>query len=220
MPPDLDLLSGAGGTTRWSESLGPGSVVLRGFALDEVPDLLAAIDLVVAQAPFRHMVTPGGLAMSVAMSNCGALGWVSDALSGYRYQACDPASGKPWPAMPPILRQLAVAAAAQGGYPGFDPDACLINRYVPGARMTLHQDKDEADYSWPIVSLSLGLPATFLFGGHRRGEHAARVPLTHGDVVVWGGNDRLRFHGVQAVKADIHRLVRACRLNLTWRKAG
>ena len=180
--------------------------------------LLAEIEQIVAQAPFRHMETPGGFRMSVAMSNCGAFGWVTDP-AGYRYQAVDPASGRPWPAMPPSFEQLAATAAAAAGFADFVPDACLINRYEIGARMSLHQDKDERDMTQPIVSVSLGLPATFQFGGLKRGDPVSRVVLTHGDVVAWGGVDRLRYHGVLALKAGEHPLTGGCRLNLTFRRA-
>ena len=194
------------------------SVLLRGFALPTVTQLLAAIDAIVEAAPWRHMATPGGLRMSVAMSNCGQLGWVTDT-RGYRYVRQDPAGSAPWPAMPPVFLQLAQEAAAKAGYPGFMPDACLVNRYVPGARMALHQDKDECDFTAPIVSVSLGLPATFLFGGALRTDHAARIVLVHGDVVVWGGADRLRYHGVAPLKDGQHALLGAQRINLTFRKA-
>jgi alkylated DNA repair protein (DNA oxidative demethylase) len=164
------------------------------------------------------METPGGFRMSVAMSNCGELGWVTDK-SGYRYQAVDPNSAHPWPGMPTLFWQLATEAAAQAGFANFAPDACLINRYEPGARMSLHQDKDERDLTQPIVSISLGLPAIFQFGGLKRSDPVNRVTLTHGDVVAWGGADRLRYHGVLALKAGDHPLLGACRLNLTFRKA-
>ena len=164
------------------------------------------------------METPGGFRMSVAMSNCGTLGWVADQ-TGYRYQAVDPESALPWPAMPALFQQLAADAAAQAGFANFAPDACLINRYEVGARMSLHQDKDERDLTQPIVSVSLGLPAVFQFGGLKRTDPVSRVTLTHGDVVVWGGVDRLRYHGVLAIKAGEHPLLGACRLNLTFRKA-
>ena len=214
----LDLLADAGGTLDWTERLGPGSVVLRGFALANAETLVVEIERIIARAPFRQMQTPGGFRMSVAMSNCGALGWVSDR-AGYRYQALDPDSGQPWPAIPPHFKQLAWEAAAAAGYADFDPDACLINRYAPGARMSLHQDKDERDLSQPIVSVSLGLPAVFQFGGLQRVDRNIRVVLTHGDVVVWGGADRLRYHGVLALKEGQHPLLGACRLNLTFRRA-
>ena len=214
-----DLLAEAGGTTRWTERLGPGAVVLRGFALEQAAAMLAALGQIAAAAPFRRMPTPGGRFMSVAMTNCGPLGWVSDT-AGYRYAASDPASGLAWPDMPDSFRALAVAASAAAGFAGFMPDACLINRYEPGARMSLHQDRDERDLAQPIVSVSLGLPAVFLFGGLKRSDPAQRVPLTHGDVVVWGGPDRLRYHGVLAVKPGQSPQAGECRFNLTFRRAA
>jgi DNA oxidative demethylase len=165
------------------------------------------------------MQTPGGFRMSVAMSNCGALGWVTDR-AGYRYEARDPETGDFWPPMPTSLRELARLAAARAGYEGFDPDACLVNRYEPGARMTLHQDKNERDFDAPIVSVSLGLPATFLFGGLARSDRPVRVALEHGDVVVWGGPSRLRFHGVMPLAEGEHPRLGRMRVNLTFRKAG
>lgn len=199
--------------------LAPGAVLLPGAALDDAPALLAAIRDVLARAPLRQMVTRGGFKMSVAMSNCGALGWISDR-RGYRYAPLDPERDAPWPAMPPVLQALATTSATRAGFAGFVPDACLINRYAPGARMALHQDRDEADFDQPIVSLSLGLPAVFLFGGLERSDKPARLPLAHGDVLVWGGPARLRFHGVLPVKDGTHPATGACRLNLTFRKAG
>ncbi|ART59100.1 alpha-ketoglutarate-dependent dioxygenase AlkB [Acidovorax carolinensis] len=201
------------------EVLEPGALVLRGFALDQAADLLRAVGQVAAQAPLRHLVTPGGLGMSVAMTNCGALGWVSDR-SGYRYDPIDPDSGQPWPAMPARLRQLAGDAAQAAGYPGFVPDACLVNRYAPGTRLSLHQDRDEGNYAHPIVSVSLGIAAMFLWGGAQRADKARRMALMHGDVVVWGGPARLRFHGVLPLPDGSHPLTGAHRINLTFRKAG
>jgi len=174
---------------------------------------------VTAHAPFRHLFTPGGLRMSVAMSNCGALGWVSDR-RGYRYDAIDPASGQPWPRMPEVFLKLAGSAAALAGFGGFTPDACLINRYEAGTRLSLHQDKDERDFTQPIVSVSLGIPATFLFGGPDRGGKCLRIPLSHGDVVVWGGPARLRYHGVAPLKQAAHPLLGTQRINLTFRRAA
>jgi DNA oxidative demethylase len=202
-----------------TEPLAPGAVVLRGYARADAAALLDDLRAVVAQAPFRHLVTPGGYTMSVAMTNCGALGWVSDA-GGYRYDAVDPGSGRPWPAMPASFRALARKAAARAGFEGFEPDACLVNRYATGAKLSLHQDKDERDHVAPVVSVSLGVPAVFLFGGPRRADKVARVPLEHGDVVVWGGPSRLYYHGVTPVKADAHPLLGDQRINLTFRKAG
>lgn len=200
-------------------ALGEAAAVLRGFALAEAPALLAAIDDIARQAPFRHMVTPGGFEMSVALTNCGTLGWTSDR-RGYRYAERDPQTGQPWPPLPGGFLRLARDAAAEAGFPGFTPDACLINRYVPGARLSLHQDKDEQDYGAPIVSVSLGMPAVFLWGGHRRADKTQRVPLFHGDVVVWGGPDRLRYHGILPLKEAWHPLLGAQRINLTLRRAG
>lgn len=199
--------------------LGPGAVLLKGFATGEAGVLFAAATAVIAEAPLRHMVTPGGLEMAVAMTNCGPLGWVSDR-RGYRYQATDPLSGQPWPAMPAAFRALAGRAAADAGFPGFEPDACLVNRYVAGTRLSLHQDRDETDYGAPIVSVSLGLPAVFLFGGLHRTDRPHRVPLEHGDVVVWGGPSRLVYHGVMPLAAGEHATLGAQRVNLTFRKAG
>lgn len=201
------------------ERLGEQAFVLRGFALASEPELLLALADVSAAAPFRRLVTPGGLTMSAAMTNCGALGWTSDR-RGYRYASHDPDSGRPWPAMPDALLALARDAASEAGFAGFVPDACLINRYLPGTRLSLHQDRDERSHDHPIVSVSLGIPATFLFGGHRRADKAARVPLVHGDVVVWGGVDRLRFHGVVPLKPAMHPLLGEQRINFTLRKAG
>jgi alkylated DNA repair protein (DNA oxidative demethylase) len=198
--------------------LEPGAVLLGGFARACAPDLLDALAAVAAAAPFRHMVTPGGRRMSVAMTNCGALGWTSEA-AGYRYLASDPATGRPWPPMPPAWLALAREAAQAAGFAAFSPDACLVNRYEPGARLTLHQDRDERDLTAPIVSVSLGLPAVFLFGGDRRSDPTRRLPLVHGDVVVWGGPARLRYHGVLPLDGGEHPLTGRCRINLTFRRA-
>jgi alkylated DNA repair protein (DNA oxidative demethylase) len=203
------------------EALGAHALVLRGFALPCAERLLASIAAVAQRAPFRHLVTPGGFTMSVAMTNCGALGWASDR-RGYRYTRIDPGSGQPWPPMPDAFATLAREAAQAAGFDGFAPDACLINRYVPGARLSLHQDKDEHDYGAPIVSVSLGMSAIFLFGGDERSHPTRKTPLHHGDVAVWGGEDRLRFHGVMPLKDEgaPHSVLGNQRLNLTFRKAG
>lgn len=201
------------------EAIGPQAVVLRGFALPCVDELLSAIDAVAARAPFRQMQTRGGFTMSVAMTNCGRLGWTTSR-RGYRYTAADPESGLPWPDMPATFAGLARDAATAVGFNDFEPDACLINRYRPGARMSLHQDSDERDLGAPIVSVSLGMDATFLFGGHARADRPAKVLLQHGDVVVWGGEDRLRFHGVAPLKDVAHPRLGAKRINLTFRSAG
>jgi DNA oxidative demethylase len=201
------------------EPLGPGAVVLRNFAGPVETELLEALQRVTARAPFRHMVTPGGFRMSVAMTNCGSMGWVTDQM-GYRYDAMDPERGQTWPDMPDVFRELATGAAERAGFKEFVPDACLINRYAPGARLSLHQDKNENDFEQPIVSVSLGLPALFLFGGLLRSDKPRRVTLSHGDVVVWGGPARLRYHGVMPLKDGYHPLVGGYRINLTFRKAG
>lgn len=201
------------------QQLGPEAWLLRGFALPWVEALLAELRLIEAQAPFRHMETPGGYRMSVAQTNCGPLGWVSDR-HGYRYSAVDPDGGQPWPPLPSAFRQLAERAAEDAGFPAFCPDACLINRYLPGAKLSLHQDRDERDLRAPIVSVSLGLPAVFPFGGLRRSDRPERVSLLHGDVLVWGGVDRLRYHGVLTLKDGRHPTLGAQRLNLTFRRAG
>jgi alkylated DNA repair protein (DNA oxidative demethylase) len=202
-----------------TESLGQGAVVLRGFAAPNENRLLAALREVVSAAPFRHMVTPGGFRMSVALTNCGSLGWVTDQ-TGYRYDATDPESGKRWPEMPASFLELAGAAAAAAGFPAFAPDACLVNRYEAGARLSLHQDKNERDFRQPIVSVSLGVPAVFLFGGERRTDKPVRVPLEHGDVVVWGGPARMRYHGVLRLKGGHRALLGGERINLTFRRAS
>ncbi|HLE68308.1 MAG TPA: DNA oxidative demethylase AlkB [Vicinamibacteria bacterium] len=200
-------------------ALAPGAMLLSGFARPLEGPLVTAVERVSELAPFRHMSTPGGHRMSVAMTNCGALGWVTDR-TGYRYDARDPESGRPWPPMPDVFADLAARAAARAGFDGFAPDACLINRYAPGARLSLHQDKNERDFEAPIVSVSLGLPAIFLFGGLNRADRPRRLPLSHGDVVVWGGPARLRYHGVQPLEEGHHPLMGRYRINLTFRKAG
>lgn len=201
------------------EPLGPGAALLPGFALLQDAVLLSSLHDVVAKAPFRHMTTPGGFRMSVAMTSCGALGWVTDR-TGYRYDMIDPTSGTNWPPMPDAFLTLATDAAEAAGFNNFLPDACLINRYEPGTRLTLHQDKNEIDFDQPIVSVSLGIPAVFLFGGLNRTDRPTRVQLTHGDVVVWGGPTRLRYHGVAPVKEGFHAGVGGYRINLTFRKAA
>jgi DNA oxidative demethylase len=214
--PSLALDEAQGDTAR--VAVGAQAVVLRGFARDRAPELIAAIAEIEAVSPFRHMVTPGGWEMSVALTNCGQFGWVTDR-SGYRYDPIDPATGRPWPAMPAAFADLAVEAATAAGFADFRPDACLVNRYVPGARLSLHQDRNERDFDQPIVSVSLGLPAIFLWGGKKRTDKVQRVPLMHGDVVVWGGTDRLTFHGVNALAEGEHCLTGAFRFNFTFRRA-
>ena len=200
------------------ERITDGAYLLRGFALDNVSALLAEIEQIETAAAFRHLETPGGFRMSVAMTNSGSVGWVSDR-HGYRYTLHDPLSGQPWPPMPAVFSALTERAARAAGFDGFKPDACLINRYVPGARLTLHQDKDENDFKAPIVSVSLGLPAAFLFGGNARKDKQRRIPLEHGDVVVWGGPARLYHHGVAPLKDGHHPVLGRQRINLTFRRA-
>jgi DNA oxidative demethylase len=200
------------------EPLAEGAAVLRGFAREADAVLLSDVCAVIAAAPLRHLTTPGGLRMSVAMTNCGALGWVSDR-RGYRYDPLDPERAAPWPPMPESFRALAARAAAEVGFDGFAPDACLINSYLPGTKLSLHQDRDEGDLRAPIVSVSLGLPAVFLFGGWQRTDKTQRVSLRHGDVVVWGGASRLRFHGVLPLAEGDHAMLGSQRINLTFRRA-
>jgi DNA oxidative demethylase len=213
-----DLFDNPDASQPQHDELAIGAMVLRGQALAMTEQILAALRNVVTAAPFRHMVTPGGFTMSVAMTNCGAAGWVTDR-TGYRYDDCDPGSGLPWPAMPFAFRHLATAAATAAGFPDFVPDACLINRYQPGARLSLHQDRNERDMGAPIVSVSLGLPATFQFGGLKRDDPVRRIALQHGDVVVWGGPSRLRYHGILPLRDGEHPSLGRARVNLTFRKA-
>ena len=196
----------------------PGLTRLPGFALADEAALIEAALSIAAEAPFRCMSTPGGKMMSAAMTNCGAAGWVSDR-RGYRYNATDPETGKVWPEMPPLFRTLAARAAEAGGFGGFVPDVCLVNCYVPGTKMTLHQDRDEANFTAPIVSVSLGLPAMFLWGGAARGDKTTRIPLESGDVLVWGGSARLNFHGILPLREGAHPLLGRRRINLTFRRA-
>jgi alkylated DNA repair protein (DNA oxidative demethylase) len=195
-----------------------GAVLLGGFAEAISYELCDALQQVIRDAPLRHMITPGGLKMSVAMTNCGDAGWLSDR-AGYRYDSIDPASGRRWPDMPRVFADLATRAAQVAGFADFTPDACLINRYEPGARLSLHQDKNERDFTQPIVSVSLGLPAVFLWGGQMRAGRARRIPLTHGDVVIWGGPARMTFHGVLPLSDGWHPLAGRARYNLTFRHA-
>jgi len=203
----------------WTEKICKDAVVLRHFASPNAQALFSAIQNVTQKSPFRHMQTRGGYTMSVALSSCGKLGWVSDH-AGYRYSQINPETGNNWPAMPTELFDLAQSAAAAAGYDNYQPDSCLINRYVVGARMSLHQDRNERDFNAPIVSLSLGLPSTFLFGGLQREDKIIKVPLAHGDVAVWGGESRLNFHGISPIKAGYHPLVGEQRINVTFRMAG
>jgi len=213
-----DLFDEGGRSDTRIESLADGAVLLRGFATPEATAVMETLQDILLAAPFRHMVTPGGFRMSVAMTNCGRAGWITDR-RGYRYDPVDPTTGRPWPPLPGLFRQLATRAAAEAGFAGFEPDACLVNRYEPGARLSLHQDKNERDLAAPIVSVSLGLPATFLFGGLRRTDRPHRIRLESGDIAVWGGPARLAFHGVESLADGEDRLTGRCRINLTFRQA-
>ncbi|PAY08206.1 DNA oxidative demethylase AlkB [Bradyrhizobium sp. UFLA03-84] len=212
-----DLFEAIGDARPPRETIADGAVLLRGFVRPFEAELIPALRVIVKQAPFRHLITPGGHRMSVAMTNCGSVGWVSDP-SGYRYDPIDPDTGLNWPVMPDVLLRLAADAAAAAGFNDFAPQACLINRYVPGARLSLHQDKDELDYGAPIVSISLGLPAVFLFGGLKRSDTPRRYRLEHGDVAVWGGPSRLFYHGVVPLADGEHGVLGRQRINLTFRK--
>ncbi len=199
------------------EPLEEGAVLLRGFAAAQAPALVEQVSRIAEAAPFRHLVTPGGYTMSVAMTNCGRVGWVSDR-TGYRYDPIDPQTGNPWPALPAAFLELAAGAAAEAGFDHYDPDACLINRYIARAKLGLHQDRDEKDAWAPIVSVSLGLPAVFLWGGKRRSDPVRRLRLESGDVAVWGGPARFTYHGVAPLRNGLHALTGEVRINLTFRK--
>ncbi|MBE5252335.1 DNA oxidative demethylase AlkB [Mixta mediterraneensis] len=201
----------------WQEPLAEGAVILRRRARDNADALYQHILSISAQNPFAYRITPGGHRMSVAMTNCGDFGWSTDS-RGYKYSEQDDQNNRKWPPMPHLFRSLAQEAAREAGFPLFNPDACLLNRYEPGAKLTLHQDKDEKDLRQPIVSVSLGLPAVFQFGGFERGDSAQRILLEHGDVVVWGGSSRLRYHGILPLKPGVHPLIGAFRYNLTFRR--
>jgi alkylated DNA repair protein (DNA oxidative demethylase) len=217
-PVTLDLFADDAPQLTATEQIGPQSFVFRGLALPLIDRLLPALEAVLTRAPFRNMITPGGYTMSVALSSCGQFGWTTNR-SGYHYTRLDPHTGQPWPPMPDVFMELAQSAAQAAGFADFLPDACLINRYIPGAKLALHQDKDERGYEWPVVSVSLGIPAMFLFGGHARSDATQKVPLFHGDVVVWGGEDRLRYHGVMPIKQAEHPQLGEQRINFTFRKA-
>jgi alkylated DNA repair protein (DNA oxidative demethylase) len=216
---NLDLFDLSNNGETWTESITDDAVVLRQFLANRSDELLVAIQGIEKQSPFRHMQTAGGFTMSAAITGCGDYGWISDR-RGYRYSKTDPLTNKPWPTMPDILKETAQQCADKAGYANFNPDACLINRYEPKSKMSLHQDKDEQDFTAPIVSISLGVPATFLFGGPNRSDKTIKVPVTHGDVVVWGGTSRLFFHGVSPIKQNYHPFWGEHRINITFRVAG
>jgi alkylated DNA repair protein (DNA oxidative demethylase) len=213
-----DLLSRTHRSGTSVETLAQGALLLRGFAYSDAMALMEALEQILATSPFRHMITPGGYRMSVAMTNCGRAGWITDR-SGYRYDTLDPMNRRPWPPIPDAFLGVATRAAAAAGFGVFEPDACLINRYEPAARLSLHQDRNERDFGAPIVSVSLGLPAVFLFGGLRRNDRPRRVRLESGDVAVWGGSARLAFHGIAPLADGDDPLTGHCRINLTFRKA-
>lgn len=216
---DFDLFDLSNNGETWTESITDNAVVLRQFLVKRSDELSVAIKNIEEVAPFRHMKTAGGFTMSAAITGCGAYGWISDR-RGYRYSKVDPITGQPWPTMPEVLREIGQQCALEAGYQDFQPDACLINRYVPGSKMSLHQDKDEKDFTAPIVSISLGVPAIFLFGGLQRSDKTIKVPVSHGDVVVWGRESRLFFHGVSPIKASYHPFWGDNRINITFRTAG
>ena len=217
MPVSGQLFDNAG--PDGSERIGEGAVLFRTRIASKGGEIVETIREIAAISPFRHLITPGGHRMSVSMTSCGELGWMSDR-TGYRYTVTDPRTGKPWPAMPKLFAALASDAAREAGYADYRPDACLINRYRAGNKLSLHQDKDEEDYGHPVVSFSLGLPATFLWGGFKRSDKPKRLLLEHGDVLVWGGPDRLRYHGILPLAEGEHPPLGAQRINLTFRKAG
>jgi alkylated DNA repair protein (DNA oxidative demethylase) len=213
----FDLFDGLPDPNPQQIPLADGAVLLRGFAGTIGSVLVSAVNEVIAQAPLRHLITPGGYRMSVSMTCCGEVGWVSDR-NGYRYDPVDPASGQTWPAIPAALMNVAIDAASRAGFAGFLPDACLINCYEPGARLSLHQDRHERDTVAPIVSVSLGLPAVFLFGGAQRSDRPQRYRLVHGDVAVWGGPARFAFHGIAPLADGHHSILGRKRINVTFRK--
>jgi len=216
---NLDLFDLSNNGETWTEAITEDAIVLRQFLVSRTDELLLAIKTIEAAAPFRQMQTPGGYTMSAALTGCGDYGWISDR-RGYRYSAINPYTGKPWPVMPKIMKEVAQLCALEAGYKHYNPDACLINRYSPGSKMSLHQDKDEKDFDAPIVSVSLGVPATFLFGGFERSDKTIKVPVAHGDVVVWGGKSRLCFHGISPIKQAYHSFWEEMRINITFRVAG
>ncbi|MBO0711842.1 MAG: DNA oxidative demethylase AlkB [Acetobacteraceae bacterium] len=199
------------------EVLDEGALLLRGYAAASAAALIGTVDAIARLAPFRRMQTPRGQ-MSVAMTACGELGWVSEK-GGYRYSADDPLTGRAWPAMPALFATLAAKAAADAGFGSFVPDSTLINEYVPGTKLSLHQDKEERDPVHPVVSVSLGLPGVFAWGGLTRRSPVRRYELLNGDVVVFGGPSRLVYHGVERVADGVHPLTGRRRINLTFRRA-
>lgn len=198
--------------------LAEGAMVLRRFATPVVVALMEGVEAVVAQSPLRRLIVPNGRPMRIEMTNCGLVGWVN--IDGrYRYSRVDPLTGRSWPGMPATFRRIAGAAASAAGYPDFQPAVCIINRYAVGADLQMHQDRDDTQDRQPVVSVSLGLPAIFHFGGQGRGEKPLTIPLDDGDVVVWGGASRMHRHGVAPVAPGVHPRTGAYRYNLTFRTA-
>jgi alkylated DNA repair protein (DNA oxidative demethylase) len=197
------------------EEIAPGAALMRGLALADDRELFEAVERVIFSAPLRQMMTAGGQRMSIMGTDCGAVRWIAD-----KYVGHDPLRPRRWPPMPPILNAFAIRCATRAGFPDFRPDACHVNRYQAGNRLGLHQDRNECDLTQPIVSVSFGLECVFLFGGLERGDPARHILLEHGDVIVWGGPSRMRFHGVQPLKPGSHPLTGPYRINLTFRKVA
>ncbi len=207
--PDFDALS---------IQISPDAVLFKAALKPVASSLLEEIRTISGANPFRQRKTPGGQLMSAAMTNCGAWGWVTDA-DGYRYSDIEPETGRTWLPIPAVWIQWVNLFCQRAGLGTFNPDACLINRYAPGAGMGLHQDKDEKDLAIPIVSFSLGAPVLFRWGGLNRQEPVSEFLLEHGDVLVWGGADRMRFHGVKKLRRYQHPLTGHYRYNLTFRQS-
>ncbi len=214
-----DLFQTANNGESWQENIRDDVVVLRQYANKQAAEILKEVELITAVAPFRKMKTPSGLSMSAELTSCGKYGWISDQ-QGYRYSKSDPLNNNAWPKLPELFFKFGREAAKKAGFSDFKPDVCMINRYAPASKMSLHQDRNERDFSEkaPIVSLSLGVPANFYFGGLERSDPTIKIPLIHGDVVVWGGKSRLCFHGVGVIKDDYHPMLGNFRINLTFRK--
>ncbi|THJ30850.1 DNA oxidative demethylase AlkB [Lampropedia aestuarii] len=199
-------------------ALGPQAVVLRQKASPLAAELVARIEDVLQHSPLYQMATPGGKPLSVRTTSCGTHGWSSDP-TGYSYVRHHPLTDQAWPEIPAAWSALATEAAQEAGFAQFAPDTCLINQYGLDSKMALHQDRSEQDLRQPVVSISLGMSALFLWGGMQRSDKPAHVLLHHGDMVVWGGVDRLRFHGIKHLTGAPHPQLGAMRYNLTLRRA-
>jgi len=195
------------------EEIFPGAVLMRSLALPQDNEFFTAAEAIIAARPLHHTTTPSGLPMGVMVTDCGD----SRAFAN-RWDTANPERMRLWPPMPPLLRDFAIRCAVRSGFPQFRPDACHINRYQAGTKLGLHQDRHECDWTQPIVSLSFGLECIFLLGGLQRTDKPRRILLEHGDVIVWGGPSRMRFHGVQPLKPGHHPLTGPYRYNLTFRK--